>query len=213
MHATTGIYRLKKSLFAAEQLRQDVQDERKRWVKWARLVVRSGRRHRLVFIDESAITTSMVRLYGWGPRGERIKDYQTLGSWKTYSLIAAIKSTGWSGSMVIPGAVNADVFLAYLEQCLLPELKRGDIVVMDNVSFHHDARVEDLLSSEGVQLRHLPPYSPDFTPIENAYSAMKTLLRKLATRTYKSLVDAIAAIQAATSRQTCSNYFKACLNV
>lgn len=213
MRWTTGICHLKKSLFAAEQLRPDVQKQRKSWVSWTRSLLRSGRRHKLVFIDESAITTSMVRLYGWGPRGERIKDYQTLGSWQTYSLIAAIKSTGWSASMVVPGAVNAEVFLAYLEQCLVPELKRGDIVVLDNVSFHHDARVEDMLSSAGVRVRYLPPYSPDFNPIEHAFSALKTLLRKLAKRTYASLVKAIGEIQEATTRQTCANYFAACLNL
>ena len=115
--------------------------------------------------------------------------------------------------MVVPGAVNADVFLAYLEQCLVPELKRGDIVVLDNVSFHHDARVEDLLSSAGVRGRYRPPDSPDFNPIEHAFSALKTLLRKLANRTYASLVKAIGEIQEATTRPTGANYFAACLNL
>jgi len=180
---------------------------------WTRSVRRNGRRHKLVFLDESAVTTNMVRLYGWGPRGERIKDYQTLSSWKTYSLIAAIKSTGWAGSMLIPGAVDGDAFATYLEKCLVPTLKAGDIVLLDNVPFHHDPRVADILMGAGARVKYLPPYSPDFNPIEHAFSALKSFLRKLHERNFDALVKGIGKAQQDTARQTYANYFQACLNL
>ena len=189
--------------------------ERKRFEKWRQRLVCAGQRSRLVFIDELSVSNALVRQYGWGPQGERIKDYEPLSSWKTYSLIAAIRSTGWCGSLLVPGAVNGDIFITYLEQCLIPTLRRGDIVVLDNVRFHHNASVADVLSEAGIGLHYLPPYSPDFNPIENAFSALKAHLRRLAKRTFYSLATAIGDLQEATTRQTCYNYLAACryLNV
>lgn len=187
-----------------------MQRKRLNWTAWRGVIRRTKRRERLVFIDESAVTTSMLRLWGWGQRGERIVDYAPLGAWKTCSLIAAIRPTGWSASMVVEGAVNAETFVAYTEQCLLPTLDPGDIVVLDNVPFHHNARVETLIRSVGARVRFLPPYSPDFNPIEKAFSAMKSHLRRLAERTYETLVKAIGDIQQAVPSQTCINLFEAC---
>ena len=112
--------------------------------------------------------------------------------------------------MVVEGAVNAETFVAYTEQCLLPTLDPGDIVVLDNVKFHHDSRVAELIRSVGARVRFLPPYSPDFNPIEMAFSALKSHLRKLAKRTYETLVKAIGEIQQAVSAKTCLNLFEAC---
>ena len=112
--------------------------------------------------------------------------------------------------MVVEGAVNAETFVAYTEQCLLPTLEAGDIVVLDNVKFHHDPRVEQLIRSVGARVRFLPPYSPDFNPIEKAFSALKSHLRKLAKRTFESLVEAIGNIQNTVPLQMCLNLFEAC---
>ena len=187
-----------------------MQQKRVNWTAWRGVIRRAKRRERLVFIDESAVTTSMLRLWGWGQRGERVVDYSPLGAWKSCSLIAAIRTTGWSASMVVEGAVNAESFVAYTEQCLLPTLDPGDVVVLDNVPFHHDARVETLIRSVGARVRFLPPYSPDFNPIEKAFSALKSHLRRLANRTYVTLVKAIGDIQRAVTPQTCQNLFAAC---
>ena len=197
-------------MHASEHLRPDVQRKRSNWTAWRGVIRRSKRRERLIFIDESSVTTSMLRLWGWGPRGERIVDHAPLGAWKTCSLIAAIRTTGWSASMVVEGAVNAETFVAYTEQCLLPTLDPGDIVVLDNVKFHHDSRVAELIRSVGARVRFLPPDSPDFNPIEMAFSALKSHLRKLAKRTYETLVKAIGEIQQTVSAQTCLNLFEAC---
>lgn len=201
----------KKSVHASEQLRPDVQKKRVNWVAWRGVIRRAKQRERLVFIDETSVTTSMLRLWGWGRRGERIVDHAPLASWKTCSLIGSIRTTGWSASMVVEGAVNAETFIAYTEQCLLPTLAAGDIVVLDNVPFPHDPRVETLIRSVGARVRFLPTYSPDFNPIEKAFSALKSHLRKLAQRTFETLVEAIGNIQNAVPTQMCRNLFEACL--
>ena len=187
-----------------------MQKKRTNWVAWRGVIRREKRRERLVFIDETSVTTSMLRLWGWSLRGERIVDHAPLASWKTCSLIAAVRTSGWSASMVVEGAVNAETFLAYTEQCLLPTLESGDIVVLDNVAFHHDPRVEKLIRSVGARVRFLPPYSPDFNPIEKAFSALKSHLRKLRKRTFESLVEAIGQIQNTVPLEMCLHLFEAC---
>ena len=153
-------------MFAAEQLRPDVQSKR----RWWDIVVR-GRfdLSQLIFIDETAITTHMARRYGRGPKGERVIAHEALGSWKTHTLLAAIRPSGWSAAMVLKGPVDADAFVTYVEQCLVPTLKPGEIVILDNVSSHHDDRVRPLIQRTGATLDDLPPYSPDLNPIENAF--------------------------------------------
>src|SRR6266852_8123846 len=159
----------KKSLRAAERKRADVARARRRWVREQGLLDPA----RLVFIDETSVTTNMVRLNGWNPRGKRLVGDVPMGHWETVTFIAGFRQTGIVAPMLIKGAMNGEAFLAYIEQCLVPTLKRGDIVVADNVSFHKVAGVEELLRAAGAELRYLPQYSPELNPIELAFHPLK----------------------------------------
>src|SRR6202022_2910844 len=165
---------LKKSLQAAERKRADVARARRRWVREQGLLDPAH----LVFIDETAVTTNMVRLNGWSPRGERLIGDVPMGHWETVTFIAGFRQTGIVAPMLIKGAMNGEAFLPYIEQCLVPTLKRKDIVVADNVSFHKVAGVEEAIQACGAELRYLPQYSPEFNPIELVFHPLKTLLRK-----------------------------------
>ena len=129
----------------------------------------------------------MVRLNGWGPCGDRVVADAPMGHWDTVTFIAGLRQTGIVAPMVIKGPMNGTTFLAYIEQCLVPTLKRGDIVVADNVSFHKVAGVEHAIGAVGASLRYLPQYSPDLNPIEFMFHPLKTSLRKAAERTIKGL--------------------------
>jgi transposase len=146
---------------------------------------------RLVFIDETAITTNMVRLNGWSPCRERLVADAPMGHRETITFIAGLRQTGIVAPMLIKGAMNSEAFLAYIEQCLAPTLKRGDLVVADNVSFHKIAGLEEALRRVGASLRFLPQYSPDLHPIELAFHPAKTCLRKAAERTIEGLHQCI----------------------
>ena len=142
---------------------------------------------RLVFIDETAVATNMVRLNGWSPRGERLVADAPMGHWETVTFIAGLRQTGIVAPMLIKGAMNGEAFLAYIEQCLAPTLRRRDIVVIDNVPFHKVAGAEEAIRDVGASLRYLPQYSPDLNPIESLFHPLKTLLRKAAERTIEGL--------------------------
>ena len=174
---------LKKSLRAAEQQRADVARARRRWIREQGLLDPA----RLVFIDETAVSTNMVRPNGRSPRGERLIGYVPLGHWETVTFVAGLRLTGVVAPMLINGAMNGEIFLAYLEQCLAPTLKRRDIVVVDNVPFHKVGGVEEAIQAVGASLRYLPPYSPDLNPIELLFHPLKTWLRKAAERTMEGL--------------------------
>ena len=141
----------------------------------------------LVFIDESWTNTSMVRLRGRCPRGERLIGYAPLGHWKTITFVAGLRLRGMTAPFVLEGAMNGPMFLAYVKQCLVPTLKRGDIVTMDNLPVHRVAGVEEAIEAAGATLLYLPPYSPDFNPIEQLFAKLKALLRKAAERTVERL--------------------------
>jgi DDE superfamily endonuclease len=130
---------VKKSLRAAERKRDDVVRRRRRWIREQGLLDPA----RLVFIDETAVTTKKVRPNGWSPRGERLIGEVPMGHWETLTFIAGCRTTGIVAPMLIKGAMNGEAFLAYIEQCLAPTLRRGDIVVADNVSFHKVAGMEE----------------------------------------------------------------------
>jgi transposase len=197
----------KKSLQAAERKRADVARARRRWVREQGLLDPA----RLVFIDETAVSTNMVRPNGWNPRGERLVGDVPMGHWETLTFIAGFRQTGIVAPMVIKGAMNGEAFLAYVEQCLVPILKRRDIVVVDNVSFHKVVGVEEAIEAAGASLRYLPPYSPEFNPIELVFHPLKALLRKAAERTIDGLVGAMRAL-VHSSAQTLRMYglFQAC---
>ena len=165
---------------------------------------------RLVFLDETGASTKMTRLYGWGPKSARVVSLTPHGHWKSTTFIGALRTTGLTDPMVIDGAMNGELFLAYVKQQLVPTLKPGDIVVMDNLSSHKSAAVRAAIEGAGCTLCYLPPYSPDFNPIELAFSKLKTLLRKHAERTVESLCNRIGQLLETFTTQECRNYFRHC---
>jgi transposase len=165
---------------------------------------------RLVFIDETWASTNMARRHGRCRRGERLRAGMPHGHWKTTTFVAGLRNTGMVAPMVLDGPINRDAFTAYVRQVLVPELRLGDIVIMDNLSSHKGADVREAIEAAGATLRFLPPYSPDFNPIEKAFSKLKAHLRKAAERTIHGLWSAIGRILDLYSPQECQNYFSAC---
>lgn len=152
----------------------------------------------------------MTRLRGRAPRGERLIDKVPHGHWKTTTLIAALGISGMRCSTVVDGAVNGDVFEAFVEQVLVPELRRGDVVVMDNLSSHKRPRTRELIESAGARLVFLPPYSPDLNPIENIFAKVKQLLRSLACRTRNALWEAMQSVLDEVTPSDAFNCYKHC---
>lgn len=162
---------------------------------------------RLVFIDETGASTKMARLRGRAKRGQRCRAPIPHGHWLTTTFTAALRRTALTAPMTLDGPMNAVSFRAYVEQVLAPTLCPGDIVVMDNLPAHKGAAIRTAIQACGATLLLLPPYSPDFNPIENAYGKFKSLLRKAAARTVESLESAIADAFHAFTPQECANYF------
>src|SRR6476660_5490634 len=177
----------KKTAHAAEQDRPDIVKRREAWFD-GQLDLDPAR---LVFIDETWASTNMARRYGWAPKGERLRAGVPHGRWKTTTFVAALRLSGRVAPMVLDGPINGPAFQAYVEQVLVPELKRGDIVVMDNLGSHNGASVRASIEAAGAKLLFLPPYSPDFNPIENAFAKLKAFLRKAAERTIDGLWNKI----------------------
>lgn len=165
---------------------------------------------RLVFIDETWAKTNMTRTHGYAPRGERLVGTAPHGHWHTTTFVGAITTRGFIAPMVVDGAVNGDIFRAYVEQVLVPELRRGDVVVMDNLGSHTLAGVRRAVEGAGCRLLFLPPYSPDLNPIENAFSKLKRLLRTAAERTVDGLWAAVGRLLGRFTRSECRNYFRHC---
>ncbi len=151
----------------------------------------------------------MARLRGRAPRGERCRAPVPHGHWKTTTFTGALRLSGMTAPMVLDGAMNGAAFLAYVEQVLVPTLAPGDIVVMDNLPAHKPVAVRAAIEQAGAALLYLPPYSPDFNPIENAFAKLKAMLRKAATRTIDELWHAIGQALPAFSPEECANCFTA----
>ena len=151
----------------------------------------------------------MARLRGRAKRGQRCRAPMPHGHWKTTTFTGAIRLTGMTAPMVLDGPMNGDAFLAYVEQVLVPTLLPNDVVVMDNLPAHRRAGVRDAIEAAGARLRFLPPYSPDFNPIENAFAKLKAILRTVAARTINDLWSAIGNALPLFSPQQCANYFTA----
>jgi transposase len=164
---------------------------------------------RLIFIDETWASTNMARLRGRAPRGERLRAAIPHGHWKTTTFLAGLRLTGMVAPMVLDGPINGASFLAYVDQFLVPELSAGDIVVMDNLGSHKGKAVRQAIEAVGAKLLYLPPYSPDFNPIESAFAKLKALLRKAAERTVDGLWTAIGRLLDAFTKHECANYFAA----
>lgn len=151
----------------------------------------------------------MARLRGWAAKGQRCRAAVPHGHWKTTTFTAGLRLNRLTAPMLLDGPMHGPAFRAYVEQVLVPELKPGDVVVMDNLPAHKVAGVRDAIEGAGAQLLYLPPYSPDFNPIEMAFSKLKALLRKTAARTVDDLWDAVAQSLDAFTPNECTNYFAA----
>ena len=195
----------KKTAHASEQQRPDVLLRRQAWFK----AQPDLEPERLVFIDETGASTKMARRYGRSLRGERCRAPIPHGHWKTTTFVGALRLEGMTAPMVLDGAMHGAAFLAYVEQVLAPTLSPGDIVIMDNLPAHKPVAVRQAIEAVGGELRFLPPCSPDFNPIEMAFSKLKAFLKKTAARTIDDLWDAIAhGIETFTPTE-CENYFAA----
>jgi transposase len=195
---------LKKSLHAAEQARPDVARARRRWIREQGMLDPA----RLVFIDETATSTNMVRLRGRCLRGERLVASVPHGHWKTMTFVAGLRHDGIVAPLVIDGAMNGEFFRAYIEQGLAPTLSRRDIVIMDNLPAHGVTGVVEAIEAVGASALYLPSYSPDLNPIELFFSKFKALLRKAAERTIPGLWRRIRSLLRTIRPEECINFFR-----
>jgi transposase len=195
----------KKSAHAAEQDRPDVLKRRRAWFE-GQLDLEP---EQLIFIDETWASTKMARARGRAPRGERLRAAIPHAHWKTTTFVAGLRPTGMVAPMVLDGPINGVAFQAYVDQVLVPELRPGDTVIMDNLGSHKGPGVRMAIEAAGANLLYLPPYSPDFNPIEPAFAKLKALLRKTAERSIDGLWAAIGTAVSAFSQQECTNYFVA----
>jgi transposase len=196
--ARHGITRKKKKGHASEQDREDVAAAREEWFE-GQLDLDP---EKLVFIDETSISTNMARRFGRAPRGERCRASVPFGHWETTTLIAALRIDRIDAPMTIHGA--------YIEQVLAPTLCAGEIVVMDNVITHKIAGVRKAIEAKGATILYLPPYSPDFNPIEQSFSKIKSVLERIAARTVDALAAAVGEAPRSFTPGECTNYFTAC---
>lgn len=196
----------KKSLHAQEQDTPENQQRRAAW----REALRGIDPARLVFLDESGVTTEMTRRYGRAPLGERVREATPAGHWNTLTLLGALTSQGLLASMTVESPTDAEVFLAYLEEVLCPCLQPGQIVIADNLSAHKVDGVRERIEAAGATLLYLPPYSPDFNPIEKAWSKIKQQLRKTKARTLDRLEHAVAEALSTVTSQDAHGWFRHC---
>ena len=162
---------------------------------------------RLVFIDETWAKTNMAPLRGWGPRGNKLIAKAPHGRWRTLTFLAALRHDRLEAPCVIDGPINGEAFLAYVEQILVPILKPGDLVVMDNLGSHKGKAIRKAIRTAGAKLFFLPPYSPDLNPIEQVFAKLKHLLRKAQERTVDATWQRIGSLTQSFSPRECANYF------
>ena len=162
---------------------------------------------RLVFIDETWVSTNMVRRYGRAPRGQRLIARVPQGHWKTTTFLAALRCDAITAPCVIDGPINGELFLAYVEQFLVPTLEPGDIVIIDNLGSHKGDAVRRAIETAGATLLFLPPYSPDLNPIEQVFAKLKALLRRTAARSIPALWKAVGQRLRCFTPSECANYF------
>ena len=162
-----------------------------------------------MFIDETWASTNMARRYGRAPRGQRLRVGVPHGHWKTTTFVAGLRASGLVAPFVLDGPINRHAFETYVARVLVPDLHLGDVVVMDNLSSHKGPKVREMIEAAGATLLYLPPYSPDFNPIENAFAKLKALLRKAAERTVEGLWTTIGQLLDAFTPDECRNYLTA----
>jgi transposase len=164
---------------------------------------------RLVFVDEMGLHTSLAPLYGYSPKGERVRLEVPRNRGKNTTLLASMTLLGGMGeTMAVEGSTDREVFEAYVERVLAPTLESGQIVIVDNLPAHKPARVRELIESRGCELVYLPAYSPDFNPIEEAFSKIKGTVRQAGARTREALVEVLGEALSAVSVQEARGYFE-----
>jgi transposase len=163
---------------------------------------------RLVFVDEMGVHTSLAPLYGYSRKGERVHLQVPRNRGRNTTLLASITLSGMGEALAVEGSTNKEVFEAYVERALAPTLEAGQVVIMDNLSAHKPARVRELIESRGCELVYLPPYSPDFNPIEEAFSKIKSMVRRAAARTKDALIEVLGQVLPAINAQDARGYFE-----
>ena len=199
-------FTLKKTVHADEQRRPDIAAARRQWRTWQPL--RDVRQY--VFLDECGVATDLLRRYGRSPLGTRLRDHTPCSHWQTHTVIAALRLSGLSAPAVFDGPIDKLTFLAYVEQVLAPSLQPGDVVVLDNLAAHKQPAVRAAIEAAGAQLRFLPPYSPDFNPIELAFAKLKAFLRTARPRTFDHVCALIAAALDLFTADECRNFVRHC---
>lgn len=192
-------------LFGLEQLRPDIARKRRRWQALQPRLAPD----RLVFIDETWVKTNMAPLRGWGRRGERLRAYAPHGHWRTLTFLGALRTSGFTAPCVFDGPINGEAFRAWAQQCLVPTLKPGDIVVMDNLGSHKGVEVRRMIHEAGARLWFLPAYSPDLNPIEQTFSKIKQAMRTAQQRTVDAVIHETGKIVKAIRPHECRNYITA----
>jgi transposase len=193
---------------ASECARADVAERRRQWTSLRQPFMRRSP-ERLVFIDETSVNTKMTRLRGRARRGQRLKADAPFGKWGTQTFIAGLRHDGLTAPWIIHGAMNRNAFNTYIETQLVPTLRPGDVVILDNLSVHKSAKAEAAIKAKGAWMLFLPQYSPDLNPIEMAFSKLKAHLRKEAARTFDTLIDAVGNICQLFDPDECWNFFRA----
>jgi transposase len=188
--------------------------ERDEWLRAAWKVMVAGEAgtdaRRLVFVDEMGSNIALAPLYAWAPKGERAYCSTPRNRGKNTTLLSSMSLEGMGPSLVVEGSTNKMLFETYIERVLCPHLKEGQVVVMDNLSAHKGDRVKALIEDRGCELVYLPTYSPDFNPIEEAFSKIKGILRKIGARTREALIEALSVAISAVSAQDAFGFFKHC---
>jgi transposase len=198
----------KKSLHATERDTEENLKRRKEFIERVQTISPE----RLIFLDESGVTTSMTRLRARCVGGTRIHEAAPGGHWKIMTILGAMSLDGMIATMTIEEATDADIFLAYVEHVLCPALKPGDVVVMDNLSSHKVRGVREWIENAGAEVLYLPSYSPDLNPIEKAWSKLKQLLRSARPRTKEALEQAIAHALKLITPENVKAWFRTCIN-
>ncbi|MBD9449897.1 MULTISPECIES: IS630 family transposase [Rhizobium] len=193
----------KKTLFALEQGRVDIARRRARWKTWQNRFDPK----RLVFIDETWIRTNMAPLRGWGPRGKRLRGFAPHGRWRTLTFLGALRCDKLTAPCVFDGPINGECFHAYVRQQLIPTLKPGDIVILDNLGSHKAKAIRDAIRAVGARLWFLPKYSPDLNPIEQAFAKIKHWMRQAQKRTIEETWRHLGLLADTIKPEECANYF------
>lgn len=193
-------------MHADEQRRTDVAAQRRQWHD--ALPLHDARQY--VFLDECGVTTDLLRRYGRSPRGTRLHDHTPCSHWQATTVIAALSVEGIRAPAVFDGPIDNVSFLAYVEQVLAPALRHGDVVLLDNLAVHKQPEVRTAIEVVGAHVRFLPPYSPDFNPIEQAFAKLKAFLRAARPRTFDRVVTLVADALKLFSAGECENYVRHC---